>query len=345
MEGVFKFMSSLTKARPPVVVAPPPPLVPLLPVAVAIFFVMLSLFTAGWFKWRLRNKMPKEAAHRPNDPKHVVFDRIRTELGSSGVREQDLVEEDEEELLRCAEHLHEDLDDEDFDEDSDAFRGAGDEEDEDAENDEAEEVEEHRSEADMGTVLMEDGRKDDDVYDGQQANQMDAVASAARQRFTLVEDEKILRLRRTGLSWSEVAAQMPGRTAASLQARFRSRLKPVARTGLTVAAYSAFEFVDESNDRAAWSHAARRTVLSLARTQNAVSEKQRQGANRAVQQASSRRKQSSPLTARSKTTAEPFTPAGSRIMSETARKRPQASPHRGALRFAEPDVTGADVGK
>ena len=67
-----------------------------------------------------------------------------------------------------------------------------------------------------------------------------------RTKFTSEEDEAILLYRRKGLQWGAIASRMPWRTVASLQARFRARLKEPARFGVTLAAYDVFTFKDET---------------------------------------------------------------------------------------------------
>lgn len=85
-----------------------------------------------------------------------------------------------------------------------------------------------------------------------------------RRPFSVEEDENILEYRRQGLAWSELAAKMPGRSAPSLQARYRTHLRVVARTSLTVAQYHAYDFVDEARQgRQHWSPPNRRAVLAL----------------------------------------------------------------------------------
>lgn len=66
----------------------------------------------------------------------------------------------------------------------------------------------------------------------------------AGSKFSPTEDEELLAMRRAGQPWAAIARRLK-RSSSSLQARFRSRLKPVACTGLTLAQYEFFSFAEE----------------------------------------------------------------------------------------------------
>ena len=93
------------------------------------------------------------------------------------------------------------------------------------------------------------------------------MSTPARRRFTVDEDDSILRWREKKVPWEAIARRLGnGRTVASVQACFRSRLKEPARDGVSASTYYANAFDFESSD--VW---ARKRVLPAGSGAAAVS--------------------------------------------------------------------------
>ena len=51
------------------------------------------------------------------------------------------------------------------------------------------------------------------------------TSTSKRARYTPADNAKILQLKRQGLSWVEIAEQLPGRSAGAIQVRYQTKLK------------------------------------------------------------------------------------------------------------------------